>query len=242
MQVQVKSLNKYVPAFVFLVGIGLLSYSMLVFFTYSSPDLLTPVVKPKTIKRADSESASVTDRMLQPAPPELIFHPKGMPKSEPTTPLREDLLREIRKPAKDFLKKVGLDLKIPENLFFHEEKLGPVQILQGSSQRGKTEFYLFSVKGRYPPARATNFIRDYFIQELRPGARIRSENHVSRSSFGKMTLLKGSFSRNEEFQAFFFVDTRSNRSNLLMLVDNQLSRQPARVSALVNSLSRASKK
>lgn len=220
-----KSLNKYVPVLVFLLGLSLLIFSVRTFFRPSAFRHMTPIANTTPPPQATTAPA-VQFRPAKKAPPPIS-----------RTDSREELRRAMKKPAENFLTRAGLKMSIPDGLAFVEETDGDVQVLVGASEAGKPDFYFFSTKGKHKVERAEKYLKDYFADEMTMTVRGKPEVVYNRGSVGEITHFKGSTGRGGgEFQAYFFNSHKASRSHMLVLMNKQFLKAPARVRELVNSI------
>lgn len=234
------SLNKHVPALVFLLGVGLLVYSVRAFFNPAPMPYMTPIVNrqlpanaPATMPLSKKESSRA---------PTIIFRSSKKGQQLAGRPnVREEFLRELKKPALDYLTRVGLAMNVPEGFAFAEESDGPVQVLIGASEPGKMDFYFFSTQGKFPPDRAAGYLKAYFADEMKITPKGNPQPFSNRSGFKDMSLLKGG-SPKGDYQAFFFVNNKTNQSHLMVILNRNINKSPARVRELVDSIRRAGSK
>lgn len=228
-----KSLNKHIPTIVFLIGLGLMMLSVRAFF-YPSAAPAIPAVTPlkssnPTSSSPESATAQRRSRSVSPSSP-ANFH--RISPSRPSVRV-DDFLQQN---ARVHLKSVGLEMRMPEGMQFNETNDGPIRILMGSNGPDRTGLYLFSAKGKYSSNRAYQYMKDYFKDEFTLQDSAPATSYPSRTGLQNMTLLKGETSQGEEFQAYFFRDAARNESHLLFLKDDQLSRAPAKVRQIVDSV------
>lgn len=231
------SLNKHTPTIVFVIGLALLIFSIRTFF-HAGDESLTPIVNRKLPPTAPATGPTVKE----PAPPRaptIVFRPaKRPPPAIQRTEPRETYLKELKKPALAYLAKVGLRMNVPDGFAFAEETDGPVQVLIGASEPGKTDFYFFSTKGKYPVDRANGYLKDYFSEEMKVTPKGSPQAFTNRGGFPDMSQLRGHSGRGE-YQAFFFTNSKSNQTHLLMVLNRNLNKSPARVRELIDSIGRA---
>lgn len=216
-----KSLNKYVPILVFLLGLGLLIFSVRAFFHPTAFRQMTPLVN-KTAPKI--KSPSVEFKPLKKAPP-LVNR----------TDTRDEMKKILRRPAEKFLNTAGLSLNLPDGLAFVEETDGPVHVLIGASEAGHPDFYLFSTKGKYKIDRAEKYLKDYFADEFTIAVKGNPEAVYSRGSVSELHQIRGQAGRSE-FQAYYFTSHKASRTHLLVLLNRKFLKAPARVRELVDSI------
>ncbi|MGE4133333.1 MAG: hypothetical protein AB7F86_16945 [Bdellovibrionales bacterium] len=223
------SLNKHVPTIVFIFGLGLLLVSIRTFFNPAPDTSLTPMAIP------GAPSTTAGGPRTRPV---VIFKPtKPNPTVERSDP-REALVRTQEKIAYDYLDRVGLKLNLPAGYLFAQETDGPVQVLVGSSEAGRRDFFMFSTEGKYPVNRVIKFIKDYFADENGMIAKGKIGSVFTRSSFREMTLIRGSNKKGLDFQAYYFSDGKQNRSHMIVFANRLMNKQPARVREVIDSVRR----
>jgi hypothetical protein len=232
----VNSLNKHVPTLVFLIGLGFLIYSIRTFFNPSENPYMTPIVNRQL--PANAPARSPVTKIDEKRRPTITFSsPKKPPAPITASDVREEFLKELKKPAIEYLARVGLAMAVPEGFAFAEETDGPVQVLVGASEPGKMDFYFFSAKGRYPPERAASYLRQYFAGEMKITPRGSPQPFITRGTFKNVSQLKGGSERGD-FQAFFFTNSKTDYSHLMLIFNRAINKSPARVRELIDSLRR----
>jgi len=232
------SLNKHTPIIVFVIGLALLIFSIRTFFSVGS-DNLTPIVNKKLPPTAPATGPTLKEQAQIPRVPTVVFRPaKRPPPVINRTDPREQFLKEMKKPAQAYLAKVGLRMNVPDGFAFAEEADGPVNVLIGASEPGKTDFYFFSTKGKYPVDRANAYIKEYFAEEMKVTPKGSPTSFYSRGGFSDMTQLRGSSGKGE-YQAYYFTNKQTNQTHLMMVLNRNLNKSPARVRELVDSIGRA---
>lgn len=219
-----KSLNRHVPLIVFLIGFGFLIYSVRTLFHPTAPLTVSPF---KEEAPAAKPPASLA---LQP--------PKKAPPPLNRTDSREEMLLVLKRPALEYLKRVGLRMSVPDGFGFAEETDGPVEILIGASEAGRPDFYLFTAKGKYTIDKVNQYIKQYFADEGAVTPKGTPQSFRSRSGFSDILQLRGTVGR-AEYQAYFFSNSKSGQSHLLFLTNRQFSKAPAKLRELIDSLNRA---
>src|SRR5262249_49957244 len=99
-------------------------------------------------------------------------------------------------------------------------------------------FYFFSTQGKYPPDRAAGYLKAYFADEMKITPKGDPQPFANRSGFKDILLLKGG-SPKGDYQAFFFTNSRTNQSHLMVILNRNIIKSPARVRELVDSIRRA---
>lgn len=233
------SLNKYVPALVFLIGLGFLIYSIRTFFNPAKDPYMTPIVNRQLPANAPA-TLPVPKKEEKRAPTIIFSSSKNPPPAAVAQDVREEFLKELKKPAVEYLAKVGLAMNVPEGFAFAQESDGPVQVLIGASEPGKLDFYFFSTKGKYPADRAAGYLKQYFEDEMKITPRGTPQPFNTRSGFKDMSLLKGASGRGD-YQAFFFTNSKTGQSHLMLIFNRSINKSPARVRELVDSLRRSNR-
>jgi hypothetical protein len=126
--------TKYLPIIVFLMGFSMLVYSMYVFFGTEEVSV-RPSISVKPARTAESEQeppASAPSQTPAATPePEVKRRPIPVPKSfqeqidrrpEPTDTTMRDMQDAARKPAMEYLSRVGLQMHIPDDSNFYQTK------------------------------------------------------------------------------------------------------------------------
>lgn len=218
-----KSLNKHVPTFVFALGLAFLIYSMVTFFHPPSPNSRPKSAAPALVMAKPIKKSAITR-----PPDEVAFnHAEEQ---------RRKFVEELRRPADEYLKKVGLKMQVPEGVYFLREDDGPIQVLLGANEPGRVNFYLFSMKAKTNSKKAFDYAKKYFEGQFDLVPKDKGQPYLNKAGFKDMTLSKGVTSLGEEYQAYFFQNPRSKTNHLILLRDKMLSRQPARVRELIDSI------
>lgn len=143
-----------------------------------------------------------------------------------------------RKPAEDYLIKNGLQMNLPTGHVYYQDKDGPVDILIAADGPGKENLFLFSVKGKFAADKAPKYIKDYFEDTAQYNMKGDGQSYPNKGGFKEMVQFKGSNSDGEEFQAYAFYNEKTGTSHMLLLKERGLSRQPAKVRQIVDSVRR----
>lgn len=188
-----------------------------------------------------NKTAASSPTIQSARPATVVFRPakKPAPTIQRADP-HDEFLKEMKKPAQTYFSKVGLRMTVPDGFAFAEEGDGPVQVLIGASEPGKSDFYFFSVKGKYGVDKVNGYLKQYFADEMTITPKGSPQSFYSKGGFGDMTQLRGGTNRGE-YQAYFFTNGKSNHSHLVMLMNRNLIKSPARVRELIDSISRASR-
>ncbi len=221
------SLNKHVPTLVFLLGFGLLAYSIHTFFSIGKKPQLTPLANgPSVVVKGPLVKAEGNRLSFKVAPPA-----QHSSRVDP----REPFEREMKRPALEYLERVGIKMRVPDGFSFAEESDGNVQILMGASEPMKVDFYVFSAQGKYPLDRAMTYLKQYFADTHSVAPKGAPQPVRSRGSVSNMMVIKG-LAGKSEFQAYFFINKKTDQTHLLMLMNRNLLKAPARVRELVDSI------
>lgn len=219
------SLNKHVPTIVFCIGLFLLIFSIRTFFHAGKSPNMTPIV-----------NSNVQPREA----PTIRFRPQTRPAPAMSRlNSRDETLKLMKKPAADYLARHGLKMNIPDDYAFFEEADGPVSVLVGASAPGRNDLFFFSVKGRYNADRATSYLREYMADEMKITPKGSAQSFYSRGGFSDMSQMRGVTNKGGEYQAYFFTSKKGSESHMLVLMNKQLIKSPARLREIVDSVSRA---
>lgn len=232
------SLNKHVPTVVFCVGLFLLIFSIRTFFAGGKSNM-TPIVNRSLPPDAPAGLPTAAQTVQPKARPSIQFRPL-----KPTQPLprlnpREETEKAMKKPAVEYLEKFKLRMNVPDGYTFFTEEDGPVSVLIGSSSPGKNDLFFFSVKGRHKAERAVTYLKDYFADEMKIQPKGAPQTFYSRGGLTDMNQMKGVTNKGGEYQAYFFTHQKRSHSHLLVLMNRQLIRSPARLRELVDSVAKS---
>ncbi len=233
------SLNKHVPTVVFCIGLFLLIFSIRTFFAGGKTNM-TPIVNRNLPADTPAGLPTTVQDVKPKARPTIQFRP-----IKPAQPLsrinpREETEKAMKKPAAEYLQRFGLRMNIPEGYTFFEDEDGSVSVLVGSSSPGKPDLFFFSVKGRYNAERAVTYLKDYFADEMKIMPKGGPQSYFSRGGFSDMRQMKGVTNKGGEYQAYFFTSQKGANSHMLVLMNRQLIRSPARLREIVDSVARGS--
>lgn len=197
---------------------------------------MTPIVNRQL--PPDAPAAAPTSK-IENKRPTIIFRSTKKPQvTMAANDLREEFLKELKKPAQEYFSKVGLAMSVPDGFAFAEELDGPVQVLIGASEPSKMDFYFFSAKGKYPVDKAVAYLKSYFSDEMKVSTKGTPSSFYSRGGFKDMVQIKGGSSRGE-YSAFFFSNPKSGNSHMLMILNRNINKSPARIRELVDSIRRS---
>jgi hypothetical protein len=101
-----------------------------------------------------------------------------------------------------------------------------------SQESGQDNLYVFAFKDKRDTKKTAKFIKDYF-EDVATYPLKESQDYPNKSGL-KMVQFKGTNSEGEQYQAYTF--SGKKKSFLLLLKDRELSRHPARVSQVVDSI------
>ncbi len=96
------------------------------------------------------------------------------------------------------------------------------------------------MKGRYNPDRAVTYMKDYFADEMKITPKGSPQSFYSRGGISDMSQMKGVTNKGGEYQAYFFTSQKGSQSHMLVLMNRQLIRSPARLREIVDSVGRGS--
>ncbi|MBX3021739.1 MAG: hypothetical protein KF799_08700 [Bdellovibrionales bacterium] len=221
--------NKHIPTLVFLVGAACLLYSVFTFFNFGSPRAGT-----SKAASAPPHTEKEAERKEVPAP----FQPPTPQGGEPAAVSADWLTQQneyAQKIARGHLQEVGLDLLLPENMQVGETVDGGTKVLLGASGAGKIGMFLFSLKGKYTADKARAYYEDFFKADLKLKPSGKGSPYNSRSGVS-MTVYKGNTAKADEYVAYVFKNPRNGQWHVLFLTDRELSRHPAKIRALVDSI------
>lgn len=227
---------KHLPTLVFLLGFSLLLYSMYVFFL--SDAAIPEGFKPSTDQPSDSAPAQPSQespKKVNPIPVPKVFQEQIDRKSSANDTTMDDIAAAARKPAEEYLRKAGLQMRLWDGQNYFSAKDGGFDILIALEGVGKDSLYLFSKKGKQTPDRAAKYLSSFF-KEVATYNLKSSQDYPNKGGFKDMKVFKGINSEGEEFQAYSFYNEKSGRSHILLLKDRGLSRQPAKNRLVVDSL------
>ena len=127
----------------------------------------------------------------------------------------------MRAPAETYLKKARIAMSVPEATHFKNDK----GLLVGQNAEGKQDFFFFN-------ATEKPNLKKHF-----PKIQQKSEQvYFNKGGFKNMKLYKGMTNDGDEFQAYHFQHPKTKKHHVLFLKDARLSKQPAKVRALVDSM------
>lgn len=210
--------------FVLAIGALCLAYSMYTFFSSRPRGLPARAARPAPAQTQPTEA---------PAPVKFAA------RTEPVSYSPEWLAQQnefAQKTARAHLANVGLSMKLPDNVQFGENNDGPVSVLMGATAAGKVGLYLFTLPNKPSAEKARAYFEDFFKYDLRLKPSGKGSPYTSRKGV-EMTFFKGRTESGDEYQAFFFKNR--NRGHVLFLTDKALSRHPAAVKSIVDSIQAA---
>ena len=224
------SFNKYIPLVVFVVGLVSLVVAMRTFF--HPPADMTPIVKRPVIQGATATIKAIDEKKA----PALVFRPPPKPEPSRRIEVDKEMIEFKKRPAVEFLKRLGLKMTIPDGYMYFDEKDGDVDVLVGTNEStSRYEFFLFVASGKHPIEKASSYLKTYF-DDMQLKERGRPQPFHMRAGFKDTKEFKGTTSKGSEFHVFYFQDPSSNRTMGVVFMGKQLSRQPARLRDLVNSI------
>ncbi|NJL24338.1 MAG: hypothetical protein HC902_03615 [Calothrix sp. SM1_5_4] len=223
---------KSVPSILFLLGITVLLWSIHTFF---HPEVLFHPGVSTNETRNPLPVAGMSEPSLRHSPnvAAMTSETAKRVESEATDVLTGGL---ERRPAIDYLKEIRLAMDPPAGMHFGRQDDGPVKILLGTNSVERVGFFLFSVDGKYSVQRAEEYLKDYFKGYMALHTEGEPSSYINQAGRLEMTLLKGRTDKDEEFQAYYFLNPSANRTHLLLLVDRRLSDRPAEVRWTVDSI------
>jgi hypothetical protein len=243
---------KHLPAFVFIMGFSLLMYSMYVFFLGSAPVAESPGLSSAVLETSRPEAPKPEEpKPEEPEPEQSVKSeppPKPIPLPKPpriteldrTVEISDTTARDIRdaarKPAEAYLQKAGVKMNVPDDHRYRESKDGSVEILIGTNSDGKEDFYMFTFNKKSEPVKMQKYVATYFADQAEYKMKGKPETHRNRLGLKDLMLFKGTNSDGEEFQAYSFINSKANRSHIVLLKEKDLSRQPAKIRLVVDSM------
>lgn len=221
---------KHLPTLVFVMGFSALVYSMYVFF-FEGTSRVTEARQNPAATEVRNE-IPVAKSIPLPKLPRITELDRTV---EPDDTFAKEMREAARKPAEQYLAKVGLALNLPENHRFREIKDGAVDILIGTNLDGQEAFYMFTFKKKSEPSKVQKYIQSYFREEgeYKSGA---GQPYRNRAGLKDLIVFKGKNSEGVDFQTYTFHDAKLGRSYALLLKEKNLSRQPAKVRLIVDSM------
>lgn len=208
---------------VFALGLAFLGYSLYAFFHPPEPFYAR---KSQSMKPNAPKSSPVSQITRPPEAVAFNFSEEQ----------RRKFVEELRKPADEYLKKYRLGMQIPEGVYFLNEQDGATNVLLGAYEPGKVGIYLFSMRGKVQTKKQTEYLKKFFSEQFSLNVKGAGQNYPNRGGFKDMVLYKGVTSAGEEYQAYLFQHPKTKTHHIFFLRDKQLSRQPARVRELVDSI------
>jgi hypothetical protein len=219
------SWDKHIPKLVFAFGLLLLIAALFVFFggrpekPSASSDLPPPAVELSGTLRQ-----KLNERPWMSLPPAA----ESKPRLSNPEPIEGPLF-------KNHLRAVGLTMRQPERMVFAETRARGLNVLVGTGQSGQPELILFSGRGKWKPNKTKATLEEQFRHDGLRAKEISKMN--SRGGLGTMTVVKGLIRDFDEFQAFAFYAERPKVSHILVLIGRDLSKHPASVRQVIDSIS-----
>lgn len=219
------SSDKHIPNLVFVIGFLLLAAAVSVFLGGKSEPLAKNTEGPAPlVELSGTVRQKLSDRpWLSPSPVAEAGGKQNAP--EP----------EGKGVFASHMKSVGLSMRQPEKMAFAETRARGLNVLVGTGQSGQPEFILFSNRGKMKQDKTKATLEEQFRSQGLKAKEVSSMN--SRGGFGAMTVVKGHMNDSDEFQAFAFHAEVANVSHILVLIGPELSRHPASVRQVVDSIS-----
>jgi hypothetical protein len=231
------SLNKHGPTLVFIFGILLLLVSMRSFFHPEMPPP-APASAPRGAPPQPAASAAQQNQVeavRRDYKPVQLRQVKQMVSGN-YADVNAQVFDNWQKAAKDHLKTVHLNMKLPDGMQFHATQEGAIKILMGAGRPDKVGFYLFTADGKFPFDKAQQALKDYFQGEMALKTNGQGSSYDNRGGFQDGTLIKGNTDKGDEFQSYFFRDPSSNKTHMVMLIDKDLGKHPAQVRQIFDSI------
>ncbi|MGE3760536.1 MAG: hypothetical protein AB7H97_22410 [Pseudobdellovibrionaceae bacterium] len=219
------SWDKHIPKLVFIFGFFLLAAAVSVFLTPKSDSFSKTDSSPAPlVELSGTVRQRISERpWLSPSP---VAEPGGRQKApEP----------DGKGVFAAHVKSVGLSMRQPEKMAFAQTRARGLNVLVGTGQTGQPEFILFSNRGKLKQEKTKATLEEQFRSQGLKAKEVTSMN--SRGGLGAMTVVKGRINDSDEFQAFAFHAEKANVSHILVLIGPELSRHPASVRQVVDSIS-----
>lgn len=231
------SWSQHVPKFVAVLGLGLLIYSMLIFFrppTVSAPAKVTPHTPPRNVAPSAPKVAPYQGKTW-----DKVVANRTSDNARVSANLEERRLQALKMQqeaqmaiAKNYLSASSLKMKLPEDYDFTETRNEGMRVLIGMKD-AKPEFYLVSGKQKMTADQARAEMEDqmgaYGLSRIK-------QDTVNNRSLGPTTQFKGVTNDGQEFQAIYFYNSATGNSHMLYMMDKDLSRQPARTRQIFDSV------
>lgn len=219
------SWDKHIPKLVFAFGLLLLVAALFVFFGgRSEKQSASSDLPPPAVELSGTVRQKLNERPWM-SPP---IAAESKPRPNNPEPIEGPLF-------KNHLRAVGLTMRQPERMVFAETRARGLNVLVGTGQSGQPELILFSGRGKWNPNKTKATLEEQFRHD---GLRAKEVSKMnSRGGLGTMTVVKGSIRDFDEFQAFAFYAEKPKVSHILVLIGRDLSKHPASVRQVVDSIS-----
>lgn len=218
-------MDKYIPKMVFALGVLLLGAAIYVFLDETKPTMVGTASAPPEVELSGTNEVRRDDRpWLKP----LNEEPK------PVRP-RQGALTFGPPVSETHVRRVGLNMRFPDQMAFAETKARGMNVLVGTGKTGKPEFFLFSIKQKMKPTSTKAMLEEQFREEGLRAREVTSMN--SKGGIGTLTVVKGTMRDADDFQAFQFSNSKSGYSHVLVMAEEALHKRPAKVRQVVDSIS-----
>lgn len=218
------SWDKHIPKLIFTFGLLLLIAALVVFLgDHSEKPSANSDLPPPSVELSGTVRQKLNERPWLSPPPVAESRPQPPSPDPVETPL-----------FKNHLHAVGLAMRQPERMVFAETRARGLNVLVGTGQSGQPELILFSGRGKWRADKTKATLEEQFRRE---GLRVKNVSKMnSRGGLGTMTVVKGSIRDFDEFQAFAFYAEKPKVSHILVLIGRDLSKHPASVRQLIDSI------
>lgn len=226
----------HIPKAVGAMGAVLLIYSMYTFFRRPDPPAPLPVKAqnvPKPIVPSKTAPAKYQGKSWDTAVSGNVAHERKLKerKERFQREEKERLEANLRVP-REYLASVDLKMFIPEEMQFTEAKQERMKILIGLRDN-KPELFVASGRQKMTPEQARAELED---QMGAYGLKVSKQDSNSRPSLGQTTVFKGSTGDGGQFLAEYFYNPSTGNGHMVLMMGQELSRQPARTRQIFDSL------
>lgn len=213
-----KSLNRHVPLLIFLLGMSCMTYSMLTFF-HPSLNGSSQAEHKAVLPEGAGEIFTPTPRIPVVPPSSLTVDPNW----------KLQLTEQMHKITDAYLSKTGLEIKLPESIQYAVLPDGASETLIGVEPSGRIALYVFSGRGKFEVRNhVQDVLKDFGVKLAPKGAPYRARSGT------ELWVYKGDASMGYDYQAYLFKSKKTQ--NAVVLMDKGLSRHPAAIREVVESI------